>query len=354
MKRKLILVGLILMLLTGAILFGSLVYMTNMVLPKGSAEEFVQLANDPNQQLFRGEDVPATSAKVVWRNLKEYVVQEYAQQLGGVFVYEEEKYVLLYMKDASEPLRQQLQTISEETFQNGPREIALRDCDYSLRELALAQQVLDSYLETAPLSVKRSVQTAFLAPRQNRIAVYVRQWSVFDQLNLARAMGTLSPRLFIVKEDLSKTTPDISVIEQDEWLEKLQEVIESGSKDDAEADLVPNYEGAKLEGPYHEHRLTFYENYHIAYPEGHWSKSILQSIGHVSPVLKRFSPALNGAQISVGSAQRMLHMVGGVTEYYEAWKPEYEAFLRAVYHMVQPQGKLIIIRLGDVYDDLPH
>ena len=56
MRKKLILFGLVLVLLTAGILFGSLVYITNMVLPKGSAEEFAALRGPADSELYRAEE----------------------------------------------------------------------------------------------------------------------------------------------------------------------------------------------------------------------------------------------------------------------------------------------------------
>ena len=219
MKRKMILFGLALVVLTGAILFGSLVYMTNLVLPKGSVEEFAALHGPADSELYRAEEKlhGGGGQYVISNYLKELPADsELRQQLGGAQWVEQplDNYALFYVTQPSHELREQIQ--EEPEFQY--MEVALAKCDFSLVELDEALDALDVYLASAPISVRNSVQTSLISPRGNRVAIYVKNWSAFDQLSLAKAMGTMCPRLFIVEEDLDKAMPQMEFIHYDRWM----------------------------------------------------------------------------------------------------------------------------------------
>jgi len=216
MRKKLLLIGLVLALLTGAILFGSLVYMTNMVLPGGSIEELTALRPEV---LYRATDKRYSGS--IESTASQYIEALAADDplhdiLGGFFWNEEgeDEFVLFYVTEPTEQLRERLQQKPELEYY----EVALAKCDFTLQQLQEAQETLDAYLETAPLSVKNSVQISLLLPRENRIAVYVKNWSAFDQLNLARAMGPMVQRLFIVRENLNRMLPQMEFIHYDDWI----------------------------------------------------------------------------------------------------------------------------------------
>lgn len=215
MRKKMVLFGLALMLLTGAILFGSLVYMTNMVLPKGSAEEFAALRPEV---LYRDADGKHYGSN---KNTASQYVKNLTEDdplhniLGGFFWIDEEKddYILFYVTEPTEQLREQLQQKPELEY----CEVALAKCDFTLRQLTDVMQKMDAYLETAPASVRNSVQVNVLSPRENRIAVYVKNWSVFDQLKLAKAMGPMAQCLYVIEEDLDTVFPQMQFILIDDW-----------------------------------------------------------------------------------------------------------------------------------------
>lgn len=218
MKRKLILVGLILMLLTGAILFGSLAHVANTVLPGGSVEDFAALKGWDDSIIYRDQEKRYYGGS-------RYQAQEYLinsdegsvlhEQLGGFQWMEEgvRHYALLYVTQPSQQLRDELQQDPELEYM----EVALAKCDYSLLQLQEALETLDAYLETAPASVRNSIQTSLISPRENRVAIYVKNWSIFDQLNLAKAMGTMAERLFIVRENLNRMLPQMEFFHYDQW-----------------------------------------------------------------------------------------------------------------------------------------
>lgn len=216
--KKLVLFGLVLVLLTCAVLFGSLVYIMNMVLPSGSAEEFAALKGWDDSVIYRDQE-----NRYYYGG--EYHAESYVggleegsllrKQLGGMqrIKNETEKYALFYVTEPSQQLRDQIQQEPEFEFM----EVALAKCDYSLTQLGEALSALDAYLPTAPASVRDSVQVSLLLPRKNRIVIYVQNWSLFDQLCLAQAMGPLCPRLYLVEENLDETMPQMEFIHYDDW-----------------------------------------------------------------------------------------------------------------------------------------
>lgn len=215
MRKKLVIVGLVLALLTGAILFGSLAYVANTVLPKGSAEEFAALRPEV---LYRDTDQRyyGSTKSIASQYIEALAADDPLHDILGGFFWNEEgedEFVLFYVTEPTEQLREQLQ--KEERLEY--HEVALAKCDFTLRQLQEAQEMLDAYLETAPVSVKNSVQISLLSPRENRIAVYVKNWSAFDQLNLAKAMGTMVQRLYVIQQDLDQTLPQMRFFFYDDW-----------------------------------------------------------------------------------------------------------------------------------------
>lgn len=141
--------------------------------------------------------------------------KEHPEGLGGVFQYEPDGIVRVYAKDADEGY---LARLMEESWHSDGQLLELCACDFTLAELSEALAVLDGYLESAPSSLRDSVQVSLLMPWQNRVAVWVTDWSALDQYRLAKALGPMASRCVLIREDLDAVLPGMEFIWVGDWL----------------------------------------------------------------------------------------------------------------------------------------
>jgi len=329
-KRKMILLGLALVLLTGAILFGSLVYMTNMVLPKGSAEEFAAVKGWDNSILYREEEKSRNGGDVYQAG--EFLKTVFAndslrQKIGGMQWVENDfdHYALFYVTEPSQELRKQLQ----EDPACKHMEVVLSKCDYSLLELAEAEKKFVAYLSTAPESIQNSVQFYMVMPHQNRVAVYVKDWSITDQLRLAQALGADCPKFYLVEGDLLETTKNITIGDVKAWRIREQELREQMEANGQIVRVDPQLHDALLRLQTHQQEL--YKNVRLIYPEDDWRMTILGAVR--TPALSQYGYTQIISKICQTVAGDYL---------YEVWEPKYEYLIRAVFGLVENEFSVFI------------
>ena len=345
MRKKLVIVGLVLALLTGAILFGSLAYVANTVLPNGSVEEFAALNGeqkilffDEKNRYFGGSEGKA------W-DFVEALDDESAlsAMLGSVSWSEKEHRILLCVTEPTQQLRDEIQQDPACRYM----EVALAKCDYTLRELAEAEKKFEAFLSSAPKSLQDSVQFYMVMPFQNRVAVYVKNWSIADQLRLAQALGADCAKFYLVKGNLMETTENITIGDREAWAARdrqLRDLLNQTKQEESEEKSI-NPAAAAAER-LKQYRITLYHTNLLIYPEEDWRMRILSAIYTFVPSEYKDSRDMQISASVIRSIQGTSNFLNGTLYLYDEWEQKHENMIRAVFAAEENEFGIYFIRGG--------